>query len=90
MAGLARHVGGLLAFDATALAREAGSPLAVNMVLLGALAAAGSLPFSPAELTEVIRTKTNPRFLESNLTAFTKGMEAAGNPVHWRRRLTAS
>ena len=38
----------MLAFDAGALARQAGSPLAVNMVLLGALAATDRLPF-PAE-----------------------------------------
>lgn len=83
---LARQVGGLLAFDAGALARQAGSPLAVNMVLLGALAATDSLPFSEAELTEVIRAKTNPRFLEANLEAFAKGRDAARNPANWRRR----
>ena len=39
---LAEQVGALLAFDAGALAQQAGSPLAVNMVLLGALAATDS------------------------------------------------
>ncbi len=80
---LAGQVGGLLAFDAGTLAREAGSPLAVNMVLLGALAATGSLPFTEAELQAVIRDKTNPRFLEANLAAFAKGKEEAQKEANW-------
>ena len=42
---MAAQVGSLLAFDAGDLARQAGSPLAVNMVLLGALGSTGILPF---------------------------------------------
>jgi hypothetical protein len=40
--------GALLAFDAGALARQAGSFLAVNMVLLGALSATEYLPLAAA------------------------------------------
>lgn len=83
---LARQVGGLLAFDAGALARQAGSPLAVNMVLLGALAATSSLPFPAAGLLEAIRTRTNPKFLDVNLNAFQLGVAAAQEPRHWQRR----
>jgi indolepyruvate ferredoxin oxidoreductase beta subunit len=83
---LAGEVGALLAFDAGALARQAGSPLAVNMVLLGALAATERLPFPAESLIEVIRTRTNPKFLDSNLQAFAMGADAAREDAHWLRR----
>ena len=59
---LAAQVGALLAFDAGALAREAGSPLAVNMVLLGALVATGSLPISAQDILSVIGTAPRKSF----------------------------
>jgi indolepyruvate ferredoxin oxidoreductase, beta subunit len=83
---LAEQVGALLAFDAGALARQAGSPLAVNMVLLGALAATESLPISAQDLLAVIRTGTKEKFLASNLQAFDLGAAAAREPRNWRRR----
>lgn len=89
LAVVARQVGGLLAFDASSLAHQAGSPLAVNMVLLGALAATDTLPVSAADLKQVIRDKTNPRFVEANLMAFEMGAAAARNPENWHRRPAA-
>jgi len=83
---MAGKVKALLAFDAGALARRAGSPLAVNMVLLGALAATDTLPFPAAALLTAIRTRTNPRFLEANLQAFQLGLEATHDPRNWQRR----
>jgi indolepyruvate ferredoxin oxidoreductase beta subunit len=83
---LAGQVGGLLAFDAGERARRAGSPLAVNMVLLGALAASASLPFSDQDLRQILRTRTNPKFLEANLLAFQSGEDAAGNSKNWLKR----
>jgi len=83
---MAAQVGSLLAFDAGACAREAGSPLAVNMVLLGALTALGRLPVSAPEVLEVIRGRTNPKFLESNLKAFQLGEAAARDKNNWLRR----
>jgi indolepyruvate ferredoxin oxidoreductase beta subunit len=83
---MAARVGDLLAFDAGACAREAGSPLAVNMVLLGALMALGRLPVSAPEVLEVIRARTNPKFLEANLKAFQLGEAAAREAKNWRRR----
>jgi indolepyruvate ferredoxin oxidoreductase beta subunit len=83
---LAEQVGALLAFDAGALARQAGSPLAVNMVLLGALAATEYLPLAAADLLTVIRTRTKEQFLASNLQAFELGAAAARDPGNWRRR----
>jgi|UniRef100_A0A7V6A6V6 indolepyruvate ferredoxin oxidoreductase beta subunit len=82
---MSSNVGSLLAFDAGDLARRAGSPLAVNMVLLGALGATDILPFSEEDILSLIRTKTNPKFLEANLAAFRMGHEAAANPQNWRK-----
>ena len=84
---LGEHVGGLLAFDAGERARQAGSALAVNMVLLGALAATGSLPFSQEDLQRILSTRTNPKFLEANLNAFQTGVDAAQDSQNWVRRL---
>jgi indolepyruvate ferredoxin oxidoreductase beta subunit len=86
---MASKVGGLLAFDAGDLARQAGSPLAVNMVLLGALVATNKLPFSEEDILSLIRTRTNPKFLEANLAAFRMGHEAAANPQNWPKPLVS-
>ncbi len=67
----------LIAFNAAALAKEAGNPLSVNMVLLGALTQAGVLPLSVEEVKEAMRTKTKKAFLDSNLNAFDLGFAAA-------------
>jgi len=83
---LGEHVGGLLAFDAGERARAAGSALAVNMVLLGALAGTASLPFSQEDLLHILRTRTNPKFLEANLHAFQAGVDAAQESCNWVRR----
>jgi indolepyruvate ferredoxin oxidoreductase beta subunit len=82
---LAEQVGALLAFDAGALARQAGSPLGVNMVLLGALAATQYLPITGEEILAVIRSRTEEQFLAANLQAFELGVAAARDPGNWRR-----
>jgi len=84
---LAGEVGGLLAFDAGAQARQAGSPLAVNMVLLGALAVTDYLPFPAAGLLDLLRTRTNPKYLVANLRAFELGEAAAKDSRNWLRPL---
>jgi indolepyruvate ferredoxin oxidoreductase, beta subunit len=86
---MASKVKGLLAFDAGDLARQAGSPLAVNMVLLGALAATHILPFAEEDMLSLVRTRTNPKFLEANLAAFRMGQEAAAAPQNWRKPLVS-
>jgi indolepyruvate ferredoxin oxidoreductase beta subunit len=68
----------LIAFNAAALAKEAGNSLAVNMVLLGALIQTGVLPLSVEEVKEAMSTKTKKAFLDSNLKAFDLGFSAAG------------
>lgn len=86
---MAEKVGSLLAFDAGELARQAGSPLAVNMVLLGALGVTKILPFPQEDILTLIRTKTNPKFLEANLAAFRMGQEAAADSLNWRKPLVS-
>jgi indolepyruvate ferredoxin oxidoreductase beta subunit len=67
----------LIAFNAASLAKEAGNPLSVNMVLLGALTQTGVLPLSLEEVKDAMRTKTKKAFLDSNLKAFDLGFAAA-------------
>lgn len=66
--------GSLTAFDAAELAREAGNVMAVNMVILGAMAATRRLPVSEEHIRETIRLKTRQNFVETNLQAFELGL----------------
>lgn len=78
---LGAHAGRVIAFDASACAAEAGSPRAVNTVLLGALGALDVLPFSGAALEEAMRRQLSPKILEANLEAFRRGAQHAANIV---------
>ncbi|UCF91181.1 MAG: indolepyruvate oxidoreductase subunit beta [Desulfobacterales bacterium] len=71
----------LIAFNAAALAQEAGNVLAVNMVLLGALIQTGVLPLTVDHVKEAMQRKTKKDFLDSNLKAFELGFAAAGQAV---------
>ena len=66
-----------VAFNAAALAKEAGNVLAVNMVLLGALIQTEVLPFSADQVKEAMKRKTKPEFLDANLKAFDMGFDSA-------------
>ena len=76
---LKEKTAGLVAFDAMALAKEAGSPMSVNIVLLGALIQTGALGFSKDSVVEAIKRRTKASFLDKNLKAFELGFEAAAN-----------
>jgi len=67
----------LVAIDAMKLAKEAGSPMSVNIVLLGALVQSGSLGFTKENVIEAIKRRTKKAFLDKNLKAFELGYEAA-------------
>jgi indolepyruvate ferredoxin oxidoreductase beta subunit len=67
----------LIAFDGLALSKVAGSSLALNMVLLGALIQTGILPLSVEHLKQAIATQTNPAFMGINTKAFDLGFAAA-------------
>ena len=68
-------VSNLIAYDARALAREAGSELSVNMVMLGTLMRHAKMPFDEKVVKQVLNTRTKKSFLEINLKAFDLGYE---------------
>jgi len=67
----------LIAFDALSLAKEAGNPMSLNIVLLGALIQTGILPLSAENVKQAIRTSTKAAFVETNLKGFDLGFAAA-------------
>jgi indolepyruvate ferredoxin oxidoreductase beta subunit len=67
----------VIALDGSALAEEAGNPLSLNMVMLGALIGSGTIPIGQEEMKHTISASTKKAFLESNLKAFDLGMAAA-------------
>ncbi len=67
----------MVAFDSLALAKEAGNPMANNIVLLGALIQTGVLPLTADNVREAIKTSTKKAFLDVNLKAFDLGYSAA-------------
>jgi indolepyruvate ferredoxin oxidoreductase beta subunit len=76
--GLIRaKVGRVIALDGNAMAEEAGNPLSLNMVMLGALIGSGSIPVGAEDMKKTISTTTKKAFLESNLKAFDLGMKSA-------------
>ncbi len=74
---LSEKCASLVAIDAMKLAKEAGSPMSVNIVLLGALVQTGSLDFTKETMIEAIKRRTKKAFLDMNIKAFELGFEAA-------------
>jgi indolepyruvate ferredoxin oxidoreductase beta subunit len=68
--------GRVITLDATAIAEEAGSPRALNVVALGMLAGTGLLPFPSNRLLDAILGAGLPAFAEVNGRAFELGTEA--------------
>ncbi|MFH1134566.1 MAG: indolepyruvate oxidoreductase subunit beta [Pseudomonadota bacterium] len=65
----------LVFLDADELAHQAGSVLALNMVMLGVMAKNAELPISVENLKDAIKENTKPKFLEMNLKAFDLGRQ---------------
>ena len=65
------------AFDARKESLEAGNPLGLNMVMLGALYGAADMPLTKESQMEAIRKNGKPAFVESNLNCFERGFKAA-------------
>lgn len=74
---LRRKTAGVVAFDARKEALEAGNPLGLNMVMLGALYGAGNMPLSRESQMEAIRRNGKAAFAESNVRCFERGFRAA-------------
>ena len=66
---LRQQVKNLTLIDGEAACREIGSPRALNMVLLGAAADSGALPFSVEEIKRVMQKRVKPQFYEINCRA---------------------
>lgn len=71
-----QRVDRLTAFDAMALAREAGSPMTLNIVLVGALVGSGALGLRKESVEKAIALRTKPAFHDMNLKAFYLGESA--------------
>ncbi len=69
----------LIAFDAQALAKQAGNIMSLNMVLLGSLIQTGIMPVSADNVKEAIRTSTKKALVDNNIKACQRGFEAAAN-----------
>jgi indolepyruvate ferredoxin oxidoreductase beta subunit len=67
----------LIALNANALAEEAGSSMAVNIVMLGALAQSGILPLTRDHFLAALKKTIKKKLLQVNLKAFDLGFEAA-------------
>jgi indolepyruvate ferredoxin oxidoreductase beta subunit len=80
LAALRAACGRVVDVDAPAIAEACGLPRAANVVMLGALAAAGVLPLGDADLREAIRTKMPFGAPEANLRAFDAGRAAVPRP----------
>jgi len=60
---------------ATKLAREMGSSVLTNLIMLGFAARSNSLFCKPEQLETAIREISKERFVDSNLAAFRRGLE---------------
>ena len=67
----------LLIIDANTLAAKAGSQKCANVVLLGAAAGAGFLPFSADALGKAMENAVPPKYRELNFTALKSGYNYA-------------
>jgi indolepyruvate ferredoxin oxidoreductase beta subunit len=75
------RVGRVITVRGNDLAEQAGNPLSLNMVMLGALFGAKAVPVTEEKMKEVISQSTKKAFLESNLKAFDLGKQAAAAQV---------
>jgi indolepyruvate ferredoxin oxidoreductase beta subunit len=67
----------LITLDGDELAAQAGNPLSLNMVMLGALIGSKAISLDGGVLKDTISKSTKQAFLDSNLKAFDLGVAAA-------------
>jgi indolepyruvate ferredoxin oxidoreductase beta subunit len=65
----------VFAFDATAVARSAGSVKTLNIVMVGCLLGSGILPATAEEFAAIVLRTAPSRLAESNECAFVRGVE---------------
>ncbi len=66
----------LVIVETPRLAREAGSSLTQNFVLVGSLAATGKIPVAPESIKAALRELVSPKHLDMNLKAFKLGFDS--------------
>jgi indolepyruvate ferredoxin oxidoreductase beta subunit len=71
------RVRSLISLNGNELAEQAGNPLSLNMVMLGALVGSKVIPLEEDVVKETISKSTKQAFLESNLKAFDFGVSAS-------------
>ena len=78
---LKRQVKHLVVVDGEAACREVGSPKVLNMVLLGAALDSGALPFTAADMEQVMQKRVKPQFYALNCRAlsYAAQMRKEGN-----------
>lgn len=69
----------IIVVEALRLAKEAGSPLVQNVVLLGALIATGKTPIKKESLLEALRELVPAKYLDMNIKAFELGYQYVKN-----------
>jgi indolepyruvate ferredoxin oxidoreductase beta subunit len=74
---LQHHVADLKTLPATEIAMEAGEIRAMNLVMVGALAATGMLPMKRESYLQALEDQFHGSTLEINRRAFEKGYEAS-------------
>lgn len=65
----------VVSLDATQIASEAGSALAVNIVMLGALFASGLVPVRTEVIKKAVQARFSPKLAPVNLKAFDIGYQ---------------
>ena len=75
---LGRSYRSVLSFDATSLADECGNPIAMNVVMLGAICGSGALSLPEDVLREAIEDRSPSHLHDINMDAFKKGFEHIG------------
>ena len=83
---LAKHASQLRIVPATDLARQAGEIRSMNLVMIGALAASGFLPFAKAAYEQALQGLFGGSAREVNTRAFEAGFRALSGPRRSRRR----
>lgn len=77
--GALRHRGRLVRVEAVDLAREAGHPMAANVVLVGALSEVTDLDLDPTSLKAAIEKQVPADAIEANFDAFDLGRSAVNS-----------
>ncbi len=78
---VAASVARLIRVPALEMARQAGSNLAANIVMLGVLAGTGKFPASEASWLAVLEERLPPKILAVNQKAFAMGLELGAQAV---------